>query len=130
MRATERGLKNYYVSIMKPMLEALFSVKLQYKTQDFTLIAASVEVLKTFTLIDDTLVSADNKRRIINGLLGLPEDAKGDPAPKPEPEGPSRAGCASSPARDRRSLGLLRLNDFLRCHCSCEELTRARRREN
>jgi hypothetical protein len=85
MRAVERGLKNYYVSIMKPILEALFSVKLQYKSQDFTLIAASVEVLKTFTLIDDTLVSADNKRRIVNGLLGLPEDAEGDPAPKVEP---------------------------------------------
>ncbi len=86
MRAVERGLKNYYFSIIKPTLEALFSIKTTYKTQDFALIESATEILKTFALVDDTLVSADNKRKIVNGLLGLDPNAKGDPAPKPEPQ--------------------------------------------
>lgn len=86
MRAIERGLKGYFVSVVKPVLDTLFGIKTQYKTQDFSMIQASVEILKVFALIDDTLVSADNKRKILNGLLGLPEDAKGDPAPKPDPK--------------------------------------------
>lgn len=87
MRADERGLKAYFVSILKPVVEALFGIKASYKTQDFRQISSSMEVLKTFALIDETLVSAENKRRIVNGILGLPEDAKGDapPAPAPRP---------------------------------------------
>jgi hypothetical protein len=97
MRATERGLKGYYFSIMKPLLEVLLDVKTTYKTQDFSLIESSSDILKTFALIDDTLVSADNKRKIINGLLGLPEDAKGDPAPKPEPKAEPIPAPAAKP---------------------------------
>jgi hypothetical protein len=78
-KAIERGLKNYYFAIMKPTLESLFDVKLSYKTQDFRQIEGSMEVLKTFTLVDETLISQDNKRKIINSLLDLPEDAEGDP---------------------------------------------------
>ncbi len=85
MRATERGLKAYYFSIIKPSLEALFEIKTTYKTQDFALIESATDILKTFALVDDTLVSADNKRKIVNGLLGLDPNAKGDPAPKPDP---------------------------------------------
>lgn len=84
MRAVERGLKSYYFSIIKPTLEALFGVKTAYKSQDFRQIESAGDILKTFALIDDTMVSADNKRMIVNKLLDLPEDAKGD-APKPQP---------------------------------------------
>lgn len=87
-RAVERGLKAYYFSVMKPVLEALFESTLSYKSQDFRMAATATELLKTFALIDDTLVSADNKRRIINQLLDLPEDAQGDAAPAPAPLAP------------------------------------------
>lgn len=83
-KAIERGLKGYYFSIVKPTLEAIFGKKkITYKSQDFRAIAGSMEVVKTFALVDDTLISADNKRKIINGILELPEDAKGDAPPKP-----------------------------------------------
>lgn len=81
-KAIERGLKSYFVSVVKPVIEAVFAVKLTYKSQDFRQIAGAMEVVKTFALVDDQLVSADNKRQIINGMLDLPPDAKGDAAPK------------------------------------------------
>lgn len=82
-KAIERGLKGYYFSVLKPVLEALFpGTKISYKSQDFRQIKEAMDVLKTFGLVDDSLISADNKRMIINGLLDLPEDAQGDPAPK------------------------------------------------
>jgi len=83
MRAVERGLKAYYFSIMKPTLEAIFDVSLSYKSQDFRHIAGSMEVLKTFALVDEEFISRENKTRLINQLLDLPEDAKGDEVPEP-----------------------------------------------
>lgn len=91
MRAVERGLKSYFFSVVKPVCEALFKVKLTFKSQDFRQILGSMEVLKTFQLVDGELVSQENKLKIVNRLLELPEDAKGDapakvvapPAPVP-----------------------------------------------
>jgi hypothetical protein len=80
--ATERGLKGFYLSILKPTLEAVFDVKTAYKSQNFRMIMASMEVLKTFSVTDDTVVSADNKRKIFNRMVDLPEDEKADPPPK------------------------------------------------
>ncbi len=42
-----------------------------------------MDVIKTFALVDEEFVSRENKTKIINQLLDLPEDAKGDPVPKP-----------------------------------------------
>ncbi len=82
-KAIERGLKSYYFSILKPTLETLFDIKTTYKSQDFRQISSSMDVLKTFSMTDDTIVSLDNKTKIMNAMLELPEDAEGDPAPPP-----------------------------------------------
>jgi hypothetical protein len=84
-KAIERGLKNYYISIIKPVLDVLFETKLAYKSQDFRQIDQALNALKTFALTDDTLVSAENKLLIMNQLLDLPLDAKGDAPPKETP---------------------------------------------
>jgi hypothetical protein len=78
-RAVERGLKSYYFSIIKPALEVLFGGSYSYKSQDFRQILGSMEVIKTFSLVDEELVSRQNKTMIINRLLDLPDNAKGDP---------------------------------------------------
>lgn len=90
-KAIERGLKNYFYSVMKPVLEALFDVKVNYKSQDFRQITSALEALKTFALVGGEFLSADNKTKIINALLDLPDDAEGDeeaapvlPAPAPK----------------------------------------------
>lgn len=82
-RAIERGLKSYYFSIMKPALEALFGGKYSYKSQDFRQILGSMEVIKTFSLVDEEFVSRENKTMIINRLLDLPDKAKGDAVTAP-----------------------------------------------
>lgn len=84
-KAIDRGLRIYYFSIIKPVVEAVFKIKTTYKSQDFSQISAALEAMKTFALTDDTMVSADNKRLILNKLLDLPEDAKGDAPPKIDP---------------------------------------------
>jgi hypothetical protein len=75
-RAVERCLKSYYFSIMKPAVEALLGVRTSYKSQDFRQISESMEVLKTFSLVDESLVSADDKRLIVNRMLDLAEEKK------------------------------------------------------
>ena len=78
MRAVERGMKSYFYSIVKPVLEALFDIDVTYKSQDFRMIESASDLLKTFALIDDTIVSAENKTKLANRLLGLPDDSVGE----------------------------------------------------
>lgn len=86
-KATERGLKNYFSSIMKPVLESLFDATITYKSQDFRQISSALEAMKTFELTDESLITHDNKKKIIEGLLDIDEDDNKDttnPLP-PEP---------------------------------------------
>ncbi len=84
-KAVERGLKNYYFSIIRPVLKALFDVTTTFKSQDFGQLTAALDAAKTFSLIDEQLISMDNKTMIINKLFDLDDDAKGDPPPKVDP---------------------------------------------
>ena len=81
----ERGLKNYYFAIIKPVIETIFGVKTTFKTEDFFGLSVALETLKTFEVTSDELMSSDNKRVFINKLFGLPDDAKGDKPEKIEP---------------------------------------------
>lgn len=85
MRAVERGLKSYYFSILKPALEEIFGVKVKYKSQDFRNITGALELLKTFQLVDEEFLSAENKQKIVNAAFDLPEDAEGDGPAEPSP---------------------------------------------
>ncbi len=86
-KAVERGLKNYYFSVVKPVATALFEAKTTFKSDDFENIDTAINALKSFELTSDELMHVDNKRRIINKLFGLPPETKGGPAePEPEPE--------------------------------------------
>lgn len=71
MRAVERGLKNYFVSIVQPVLKAVFGATTTFKSQDFRLITGVIEVLKAFDLVSDNILSVDAKREIIQRLLEL-----------------------------------------------------------
>lgn len=96
-KAVERGLKNYYFSIMKPTLEALFpGVKLTYKSQDFRQMSQAFEAMKTFALVDDELLTADQKKQIIMQLFDFDTDSGSDdksPANK-------KVAPAAAPAKD------------------------------
>lgn len=97
-RSVERGLKNYFVSIMQPVLKALFGKSVKFKSQDYRQINTTLEVLKTFEITSGELLSEDNKRMIINKMLGLDPDEKGDPPEKtPPPADPNNPPGAQPP---------------------------------
>lgn len=77
-KAIERGLKNYYQSIIKPLLTSLFGVELTYKSQDFRQITQGLTALQTFDLISDTHISSENKTKIINQLFDFDNEAGQD----------------------------------------------------
>lgn len=75
-KAVERGLKGYYFSIIKPVVEALFGIKTEFESEDYSQISSALETLKTFELTADDFLEADDKRDIIRRMFGLPP-AKG-----------------------------------------------------
>jgi hypothetical protein len=78
-KAVERGLRGYFFSIVKPVVEALFGSTVTYKSEDFQMIDTALNLLKTFEVTSDELLSQENKNLLVNKAFGLPADAKGDP---------------------------------------------------
>lgn len=70
-KAVERGLKNYYYSVIKPVVEAMYGVKTSFNTHDFRMVEAANEVLKTFELVGEEYISSENKLLIVNKLFGV-----------------------------------------------------------
>lgn len=70
-RAIERGLKNYFISILKPIIEDLFALKISFKSNDFRQINSALEAIKTFDLVSDAFISQQNKKMIIDKLFDL-----------------------------------------------------------
>ncbi len=75
MRAVERGLKQYYFSIIKPVIEVLFTVDTQFKSHDFRQITSALEALKTFELVaDNGLLSRASMQEILARLFDIDRD--------------------------------------------------------
>lgn len=94
-QAIDRGLKPYYFSIIKPVLDTLFNIKTTYISEDFDGVAVANETLKTFELTSNELISHENKLKIINKIYGLPDDSEGD-----EPELPELPAPGNIPAQN------------------------------
>lgn len=71
MRALERGLKQYFFSIVKPILKAVFGIDVEFKSQDFRTLTGALEAAKTFELISNTLISSESKQEIMARLFDL-----------------------------------------------------------
>lgn len=82
-RAIERGLKKYYFSILKPVLESLFGITTSFKSEDHVQLDSGLNALKTFELTSEEFISAENKLKLINKIFNFPEDTKGGP-PAPD----------------------------------------------
>ncbi len=81
-KAVERGLKNYFFSVVKPVIEAVFSVKATFKSDDFDQMDTALNVLKTFEITDEQYLSQENKQLIVNKMFGLDDDEEGDGEPE------------------------------------------------
>lgn len=76
-KAIERGLKQYYVSIVQPTLKALFGADTEFKSEDFRQMETNLEVLKTFELTSDEYMSKEAKTEVVQRMFGLcAEDEK------------------------------------------------------
>lgn len=75
MRAVERGLKQYYVSIVRPILLAVFKTETEFKSQDFREMNTALETVRTFDLVSDDYLTSDAKKEIVARLFDLnPEE--------------------------------------------------------
>lgn len=72
-KAVERGLRRYYYSIIKPVIETLFGVKTTFKTEDYEGLATALSALQTFEIVGDEYLSNDNKKLIASRLFGVSE---------------------------------------------------------
>lgn len=76
-KAIDRGLKQYFVSIIKPVIKALFKVDVEFKSQDFSQVNTALETLKTFELTSDLYLSAEAKTEVIQRMFEVdPNDEK------------------------------------------------------
>jgi hypothetical protein len=90
-KAVERGLKNYFFSIVKPVIEAVFDCKTSFKSDDFEMLDSGLNALRTFDLTSDDYLSAENKAVIISKVFGV------DPEKPPEKKPDASAGEKPQP---------------------------------
>lgn len=84
-RAVERGLKAYYFSIIKPVVEALFEIKTTFKTDDYRLLQLGLTAAKDLELLGEDMIDAQEKRLLIERLLNLKKKTvKPNQTSKPE----------------------------------------------
>jgi hypothetical protein len=69
--AVERGLKQYFFSIVHPVLKALFEIDTEFKSKDFRQMNSALEALKTFELVGSDILSTESKQEIIARLFDL-----------------------------------------------------------
>ncbi len=78
-KAVERGLKQYYVSIIKPVLSSVFGIDTTFKSEDFRLVASALEALKTFELVGTDILSQEDKTLIVKKLFDIEVDENANP---------------------------------------------------
>jgi hypothetical protein len=84
-KAIERGLRAFWISILKPAVSAIFGVeKIKFRSQDFRQIDSALNAIRTFELVSDDLISLESKRLIVSTLLDIENDLKGKPKSEPE----------------------------------------------
>lgn len=95
-RALERGLKQYFFSIIKPVLEALFpDAEIEFRSQDFRQVSTALEALKSFELTSDEYLSRESKRDILARLFAVDPDEEKE---RLEEEGADEIAPAPVPA--------------------------------
>jgi hypothetical protein len=113
MRAVERGLRQYFVSIIQPTIKALWNIDVEFKSQDFREVVSALETLKTFELVGDDLISKEAKQEILRRQFGLDEtdeekalkaeaklNAQNQKVETAKPQAPNQPGSQNSSQRN------------------------------
>jgi len=85
-RAIERGLKQYFFSIIEPVLNAVFGIETEFQSQDFRQLTTALEALKTFELVSDNILTNEAKKQITARLFDLDVDQEEKARVKEEKE--------------------------------------------
>lgn len=96
-KATERGLKGYYFSVIKPILEGLFGGSLKFKSEDAEGLDTALKTLETMDRTSEAYLNVENKTLIVNRAFGLDEDEVGD--------GPEEVDLTSPDPNDPNNIG-------------------------
>lgn len=70
-RAVDRGLKPFHISIIKPVLKAIWGVDTEYMPNDEAELLAAINVLKELDLVSDRYMTKQAKRKIIARVFNL-----------------------------------------------------------
>jgi hypothetical protein len=81
-KAVERGLKPYYFSIAKPVIEGIFGSKTSFKSEDSEGLTVALNALEIMDRTSNEFLSLENKTLVVNKAFGLDDKQKGD---KPDP---------------------------------------------
>lgn len=91
-KAVERGLKPYYFSIAKPVIEGIFNATTTFKSEDSEMLTTALNALEIMDRTSNEFLSKENKTLVINKSFGLDESERGDepeeqetPPPNPQP---------------------------------------------
>lgn len=99
-KAVDRGLKNYFFSIVKPVSDGIFGIKAEFKAEDSEGISSALEVLKVMDTTSNEFLNQENKTKVVNKAFGLDEDEVGDePDPTPAPVVPPQGNTPPPPAQ-------------------------------
>jgi len=77
-KAVERGLKPYYFSIAKPVIEGIFKVKTTFKSEDSEALSTALSALEVMDRTSNEFLGKENKTLVINKVFGLDENERGD----------------------------------------------------
>lgn len=75
-RAVDRGLRQYSVSIMQPVIEAVFGVDVEYRPEDSRQVETGLEVIKGLELVSDDLLSRETKRLLVSRSFDVDPEAE------------------------------------------------------
>lgn len=96
-KAVDRGLRNYFFSIVKPVSDGIFGVNTEFKAEDSEGVSSALEVLKTMDTTSNEFLSKENKTKAVNKAFGLDEDEVGDEPEEPVVTTPPAAPGAQPP---------------------------------
>ena len=71
MRAIERCLKGFFNTVVAPICLAIFSVTVEFRSEDFRDVQSGLEVLKTFDLVSDDYMSKETKQETVARFFDL-----------------------------------------------------------
>ncbi len=77
-RAIDRGLRQYFLSIIQPVFEAVFKVDVDFRPEDTRAVESGLDVIKAFELVSDTYLSAETKREIVARVFDVDPIAEGE----------------------------------------------------